>query len=150
MKILFLDVDGVLNCRRTPQLINDLYPLDPFMVLLVDRIIQATGCKVVLSSAWRNHPQGVEIIKKSIPLLDKTENFSSVRGEEIRKWLGDYVATCSMLNDKECKEHRIKKYAILDDTDEFSGEQRDNFFKTIYEFGLTSEIAEKVITHLNS
>ena len=142
MKILFLDVDGVLNCRRTPQIITSIYPLDPYMVLLVDRIIRATDCKVVLSSAWRNHPQGVEIVNKSIPLLDITEDFATIRGKEIEKWLTtDHFC---------CTKKEIKKYAILDDTDEFFGSQRDNFFKTSYEFGLTEEIANNVINHLNS
>jgi hypothetical protein len=140
-KFLFLDVDGVLNCRRTPHMQTEIYPLDPFMVLLVHRIIEATNCRIVLSSSWRNHPQGINVVGKSIPLIGITPSFSNNRGKEIQKWLNDQTWA---LNQGQIK------YAILDDDSDMLPEQMPNFFKTTFEFGLTEEIANKVIKHLNS
>lgn len=52
MNVLFLDIDGVLNGHqwmREAQSNNICRPC----VLQLNRIIKATGCKIVLSSAWR-------------------------------------------------------------------------------------------------
>lgn len=58
MKFLFLDVDGVMNSEETlkkPNMTRDpqggVVGIDPYLALLVNRIIHATGCKVVLSSS---------------------------------------------------------------------------------------------------
>lgn len=68
MKVLFLDVDGVLNCEGTFRLTkpDDWIPLDPYMGLLLYRIIQATNAKVVLSSSWRGYTDGEEEIQRMI------------------------------------------------------------------------------------
>lgn len=46
MKILFLDIDGVLNTNHKN--------IDPALCAKVERVLDATGAVVVLSSAWRN------------------------------------------------------------------------------------------------
>jgi len=46
MKVLFLDIDGVLN--------NDHRHIDPSLCAKVERVLDATGAVIVLSSAWRN------------------------------------------------------------------------------------------------
>ena len=136
MKILFLDVDGVLNSRSTTNF-HDLYPIDPYMAFLVGRIQLQTDCEVVLSSAWRMHPEGVQSVsKRVVELLDVTKCFADTRGEEIKEWLD--------------RHSEVTKYAILDDDSDMLEEQLPNFFKTSFETGLTDEIAEKVIKHLNA
>ena len=53
IKVLFLDVDGVLNSRR------DGYDIDlntTSHMKLLQKIIQQTGAKIVLSSTWRKEP----------------------------------------------------------------------------------------------
>lgn len=136
MKILFLDIDGVVNKRENfnPAIKNNLYPLDSYCAFLVGRIQLSTGCAVVLSSAWRNHPEGVQnVSERVVELLDKTKYLSGTRGDEIQEWLD---------------RHEVEKYAILDDDSDMLPSQLDNFFKTTFEDGLTDEIAEKVIEHL--
>ena len=62
-KVLFLDIDGVLNCMYpTPPYDSDINYADEcrygFNPVLVDRlkyIIAITGCKIVVSSTWRLH-----------------------------------------------------------------------------------------------
>jgi len=56
MKILFLDIDGVLNSRhydleRTATDGN----IDESRLPLLKKIIEQTGAKIVLSSSWRKH-----------------------------------------------------------------------------------------------
>lgn len=56
MKLLFLDFDGVLNTPRTwgKFYIDDgSQAVDPERVRLVNKIVDATGAKVVISSTWR-------------------------------------------------------------------------------------------------
>lgn len=148
MKVLFLDCDGVINCANTFKKGGDSYfPVEPYMAFLVGKIELDTECKVVLSSSWRHHPDSVEYIKnKIVPLYDLTGSEpidpnrprgiqNCQRGREIKAWLD--------------KHPEVTKYAILDDENDMLPEQQDNFFKTSWLHGITEEIANKVISHLN-
>lgn len=134
MKVLFLDVDGVLNSRNTTNF-DELYPIDPYMAFLVGRIQLQTGCEVILSSSWRYHPEGRQnVSKRVVELFDVTPTVGECRGEEIQAWLDLHP--------------EVTKYAILDDDCDMLVGQADSFFKTTFEDGLTDEIAEAVIKHL--
>jgi hypothetical protein len=50
MNILFLDIDGVLAPHREPGKDGGL---DADMCLRLKHVLEATGCGIVLSSAWR-------------------------------------------------------------------------------------------------
>jgi len=59
MKILFLDIDGVLNShafwkrlRAEKKLIQD-HKLDPLAIERLNRLTDETGAKLVVSSTWR-------------------------------------------------------------------------------------------------
>lgn len=137
MKALFLDIDGVVNKMENfnPSRKPGPYPLDAYCAFLVGRIQLQTGCEVVLSSSWRNHPEGVQnVSERVVRLLDKTPALDGIRGDEIQAWLDKYP--------------EFDKYAILDDDMDFYVHQAPNFFKTTFEEGLTDEIAEAVINHL--
>ena len=139
MKILFLDIDGVLNNEGTftksPQ---DYFPIEPYCAFLVGKIQLDTDCKVVLSSSWRHHQESVEHLhNRIINIYDQTPNSDSgIRGEEIKAWI-------------ENSKYKVERYAILDDDSDMLPEQLPNFFKTDWKTGLTEEIARKVIEHLN-
>lgn len=143
-KVLFLDVDGVLNSEETfKKDPNAEFPIDPYMAFLVGRIQLETDCKVVLSSSWRHHrPSVVYIHTRIVELYDQTQDLSSTRlirlarGEEIKHWI-------------ENSKYKVDKYAILDDDDDMLQEQKPNFFHTSWKNGLTDDIANKVIEHLN-
>lgn len=140
VKILFLDVDGVLNNRKTCK----AEPLDPIDQKLADRIkaIQLlTDCEIVLSSTWRLYPNSkVKVEEKVGKLFDVTPEATDPerkeRGDEIATWLTAHP--------------EVKKYAILDDELDILLEQIPNFFRTSFDFGITEEIMFKVISHLNS
>jgi len=51
--IIFLDIDGVLNCKTTVDRIRGCYGIDPEKVALLNKILRFTGAKVVISSTWR-------------------------------------------------------------------------------------------------
>lgn len=137
MKVLFLDIDGVVNKQENFDRSKNPgpYPLDSYCAFLVGRIQLQTGCEVVLSSSWRNHPDGVQnVSERVVKLLDKTPYLSGIRGDEVQAWLN--------------KHPEVEKYAILDDDSDFHDHQP--LFKTSFKEGLTDEIAQQVIDHLNS
>lgn len=138
MKILFLDVDGVMNCQDTFRKdIHANFPIDPYMAFLVGKIVLETDCKVVLSSSWKHHKDSVDYIhKRIVNLYDQTPDIGSVRGDEIKAWLDN-------------SKYKIDKYAILDDDSDMLPEQMPNFFKTSWLVGITDDIAKAVIEHLN-
>ena len=132
-KVLFLDADGVINNAKTLNI--DGWPIDPFCAFLVGRIVDRTDCAVVLSSSWRVIIEGRETVANRVtPIFDVTDSGGSCRGEEIKDWLLD---------------RNVERYAILDDDSDMLPEQQEHFFKTSWEVGLTEEIANKVIEHLN-
>ena len=53
MKIIFLDVDGVLNCKSSKSRCGGFLGIDDSKVKLLKEIIDITGAKIVLSSSWR-------------------------------------------------------------------------------------------------
>jgi len=164
MKYLFLDVDGVLNSARffaTQKLARDLRPrdFDPYKVLLVHRICEATGARVVVSSSWRLGAESLERVKEVVGdlYLDKTPRHANYddRHAEIREWLESHPEYCTS-NPSSCPPFRAAclgmhhRYAILDDDLVASHGHGVSFFKTEwYGDGLTDEIADAVIAHLN-
>jgi len=134
MKIIFLDIDGVLNCKETVNRYNGFIGIDPFLVAIFNRIIFATDAKIVLSSTWRHAKVSRDEVRRRVmDFIDITPNIGTMRGDDINAWLS--------------KHRDIKKYAILDDDSDFYPGQP--LFRTTWAKGLTEEIAERVINHLN-
>jgi hypothetical protein len=48
MKIIFLDIDGVLNCKGTPNPRKFPYIVDPKLLNRLQRLLERTGAEVVL------------------------------------------------------------------------------------------------------
>jgi len=148
-KIIFLDIDGVLNCEESMHKIirgQKMTMIDPYRTLLLDRIIQATGAEVVLSSSWRHSDENFkDINEKVVKLLDRTGSCcSGIRGAEIYSWIKKNISW------EERKDNNFR-YVILDDDSDMLLWQKDHFFQTTFkgDGGLTEEIAQKVIEHLN-
>lgn len=136
MKIVFLDIDGVLNCASTQEQFNDVVGIEPRKVALVARIIQRTGARVVLSSSWRIdqdwrtalHLAGMDISN----IIDTTGRNLHDRSAEITEWIA--------------RHSDVDTYVILDDE---LIHPTDNLLQTIHEDGLTEDIAERAIQKLN-
>ena len=104
MKVIFLDIDGVLNSMSCKATIEGFDFVEDEKVALLKEIIDLTGAKVVLSSTWRygwyamehiEHPddgdlRDIRMFKSlrdkhldfDIKLLGYTEDFGR-RGAEI-------------------------------------------------------------------
>lgn len=135
MKILFLDIDGVVNCATTPTGIGAV-GICPHRAFMVGQITLAhPDLKVVLSSTWRLCPGSYqEVVKHVVPIYASTPSIDgATRGQEIQAWLD--------------KHPEVTKYAILDDDTDMLNEQLPNFFQTTWKDGLTEEIKERVIDH---
>lgn len=95
MKALFLDIDGVLNKRddfkASP---HACHVLNSEMVSRLNRIVEKSKCKVVLSSSWRYIGlDKVDALLKGVGFLfdlhslTMRDQFDFARGAEIRGWM---------------------------------------------------------------
>lgn len=117
MKVLFLDVDGVLNSFRSCEAFggfpfpeckdpkNPHYEMnqDPIAVALIRRLCKETGAVIVMHSSWRNYCDPIDFgVRWDIPIVDYTER-NIDKSKSIRRWL---------------KKHpEVTIYAIVDDDD---------------------------------
>ena len=151
IKVIFLDVDGVINKRGTPfRTINGILTMAaPELVYRLNLVVDRTDCELVLSSSWRHHPDWRKAMKASgivKPFLDCTPYrvdhkkygipFDMLcRGHNIQGWLDTHP--------------EVERYAIIDDCPDMLNSQRQNFFQTNAIHGLTQEIADSVEKHLS-
>lgn len=133
MKILFLDVDGVLNSRRT-QIAFDGFPhdftpagmakFDHVAIALIRRLCCETDCSVVLSSDWRYTCSAHETANAlDLPVIDVTPRLPGSRGLEINAWLAAHPSVLS--------------FAIVDDIAQMLPSQQAQFVQTDELHGLT-------------
>ena len=135
-KIIFLDVDGVLNCVSTKDLIGYYKGIEDKKVDLLKKIVDATGAKIVLVSTWKECWYKESVLKErqddcadyldkklaraSLTIVDKTEDEWSNRGDGIReylrhlKWKGIDVSNFVILDDElfDYKERKLTKYLV--------------------------------------
>jgi hypothetical protein len=140
IKVLFCDVDGVLNCYNTPQSSAGWIGIDPEMLSQLKKIIVETGVQVVLSSSWRipeNWREEMKLAGCPIPFLDRTPYNRGLtsRGMEVKQWLDEHP--------------EVEKFACLDDNTDFLAGQK-LFLTKFYGKGLTPEIRDEVIRYFNS
>lgn len=141
MKVLFLDIDGVLNSTRTwiayGGLPHDFRPglprFDLVALGMLRRIVHAADARVVLSSAWRTQYSAEEVATAlGLPIIGSTPVTACwARGREIDAWLRDH-------------EGEVDRYCILDDDDDMLPEQRPYFVRTSGHEGVTYDCARKV------
>lgn len=135
MKIIFLDVDGVLNSEQ--DLFSWTIESDKYLILLAC-IVRRTNAKIVISSSWRNCGL-LDTLKKrlndfSMSIYDKTKDIGE-RGLEIKDWLDSHSD--------------VESFVILDDEDfDIQDYFPDNFVQTSMKIGLQKEDAEKCIAIL--
>jgi hypothetical protein len=150
--VLFLDIDGVLNYVGGPTECG-MYGLDHDKVSLLEKIIDATQCRIVLSSTWRKFGKCIAKVERMLdsigyelhdmtPVLDGLTSGAwgspiwtgASRGREIQAWL-----------DK----HPSERFVILDD-DTDMGALLPHLVNTDIFVGLTPDLADEVIRRLNN
>src|SRR3954454_22452465 len=73
MKIVFLDIDGVLTCDQTPNPRKFPYVVDRKLLARLKKLLERTGAKVVLTSTWRLDPIGLWAARHwGVPFIDTT------------------------------------------------------------------------------
>lgn len=98
MKVIFLDIDGVLNSDEYLDKVknSDIQgierEIDVEKVKLLKRAIDETGARVVLSSSWR-YTRNARYLKELLAnyeiRVDSTPYIQDIRGLEIKKWLSE-------------------------------------------------------------
>ena len=157
MKIIFLDIDGVLNSSDNwvhpddregdpNSLYWNLYDLDPERIKILNTIIQQTEAKIVISSAWR-WAHSLESIDKMLKtrglvgdIIGETPMLTSImldRGDEIKMWLDN--------------NEDVDSFVIIDDID-FEGFSKlfPRHFVLVEDFtGILPKHAESAVAVLN-
>lgn len=115
MKVVFLDIDGVLNSWRYDQIRMSLQDnIDETRLPLLFRIVSSTDAKIVLTSSWRKHwerdfdkadsiGQHLNHLfeEYGLSIFDKTiESSDNNRTDEIRDWLSN---------------NSVEQFVIIDD-----------------------------------
>lgn len=72
VKILFHDIDGVLNCASTPYSPLGVRGIDDNKVAILKEIIDRTGAKILLISSWK---EGWYARVDKKPFQDETANY---------------------------------------------------------------------------
>lgn len=161
MKVLFLDIDGVLASLDWLWATQGLkesnpdrygYSFDPRCVKNLKYLfLTFPKLKIVISSSWKQ--DGLDNIKgmwklRELPgeVIDITPKLNKKighpnkyktpsRGEEIQAWL--------------CLHPEVHNYVILDDDVDMLSNQKSRFVNTNSEFGVTAKDIFKVITIFN-
>lgn len=133
LRILFLDLDGVLNSARSCIALggfpSGLGPasvarFDQVALGLVRGLCRAGDLQVVLSSSWRKLYAYEEIGQAlDLPIIDRTPSLAGPRGGEIAAWLQ--------------ARPWVKEWAIVDDDSDMLESQRARFVRTEHEEGLS-------------
>lgn len=145
MKVIFLDIDGVLNSDRTiracpvegtdadaPYRVRYLLcKCDPIAVKLLNKVTRETGAKIVVSSANRiilGFAGCKDILAKmgvEAEIIGITASGLGIRGDEIADWLD------------ELGHPEVTHYAILDDSCDMRPEQMENFVRVDARYGIS-------------
>lgn len=172
MKVIFLDIDGVLNTSETFKRRRKEYEktkvwnieIDLDRIARLKYIINMTGAKIVLSSAWRlslirkngdfltysnEAKQFLDILKSfGLSIYDKTSNINQKRCLEIKEWLkGKNIESFIIIDDETsdlmefCNKELIKTSFLKD------GVMLENMDDCA---GLCDEHVDKAIAILNS
>jgi hypothetical protein len=166
MKVLFLDIDGVLNSAASAELHHRLVKQNSFVVFQDPP--QDLGCKaydfcpvavanlnyllgqvpdlqIVISSMWR--------IGRTLPELQAIFTYLGLPSARIigqTPFHNDFGAVRGVEIKEWLTQHpEVIQYGIVDDDSDMLPEQLTNFFKTDEYLGLTYRDALKLVQHFS-
>ena len=134
LKIIFLDIDGVLNSemyyRSVDRTIKDWSRFDPNVVDMIIELAEEFAAEIVISSTWRfgaikqlNNELTKSGLKKFLHKDWKTPQiYPSHRGTEIKMWLDKHL--------------EVTNYTIIDDDINILDEQTSQLVQTNLDFGM--------------
>lgn len=144
-RILFLDIDGVLNSLSSVLALGAPSKcLDPVCIGLLARLCKETDAKIVVSSTWRIG-RTVQQLQHTLDelgawaLADRFigrtgDDHNGHRGRQIRQWMLDKQFTGN--------------YVIVDDDSDMLPEQEPHFVKTSFEDGFRAAHYKKAMAIL--
>jgi hypothetical protein len=165
MKVIFLDVDGVLNSVKT---VWDNESLETDLIHNLSDIVKETGAKIILTSSWRMSPSALSHLMDALMWFDLSisgctqegvymRDFEHTRFEGItptRRYLdsdvftydrGAEIAMWLLQHDFD-----VEKFVILDDDDiDIKNWFPNELVKTDFMKGLTEDDAAKAINLLS-
>ena len=154
LKIIFLDIDGVLNNQlmyeNREDIIGGKGKISKKCLDLLNHIIEKTNAKIVLSSTWRSDEDKEEFlygIGLKGEIIGKTPHLSfkgALRGNEILQWIKDNRELLG------CDYDLFNSYIILDDDSDMLLWQANNYYRVDAYCGITPNLAYRVINFLNS
>lgn len=154
MKVIFLDIDGVLNYKNFKKVVCGFIFVDDEKVKLLKKIIDRTEAKIVLSSSWRmdrfyeskrEKPRDYNLYQRLVKKLKEYDLTiyshtpiltGGYRGKEICQWIQDWQGEL------------IESFVILDDDNDMKP-YMDRLIQTSWETGLTQENVERAVEMLN-
>lgn len=159
MKIIFLDIDGVLNSDEYFDKIKNLNingienDIDVSKIVLLKKSLDETGAKVVLTSSWRYTRKAQELKQLLLSygiIVDCTPFIDNERGIEIKKWLQEHndVQDFVILDDEifdSYDEKLMKKLIKISDTNGINygeGLQPKHIQEIIQRFGKKEKIID--------
>lgn len=146
-KIIFLDIDGVLNNPGTYKNLpaTSIGLIETSLVERLNKIIDATSPVIVLSSSWKYKFKRLATANSFLMLACQikamvvgfTPNLKNQsRGEEIKAWIEKYRSS------------NISNFIILDDDNDM-GELMPHLIKVNGAWGLSEENVTDAIHRLN-
>jgi hypothetical protein len=140
LRIVFLDFDGVLvNDRSIRVRSGGQSTADPLCVDALNRITDATGAAIVVTSTWRFEQSRAELCGilarwgVTGRVIDCTADVCRRRGEEIQAWLDAHRGL-----------YDIESFVILDDEADMA-HLGPTLVQTHFKLGLTLDDAERAI-----
>ena len=138
MKVIFLDIDGVMNSQDWYNEHLGEGDIDYNAVKLLKLYIETHDLYIVITSSWRELTlkQTLQVLGETamVDIVDRIIGqtphcFDGNRGKEIDMWLADRP--------------EVDEFYIIDDED-FDIHQKEHLIKTDYMHGLTQEDLNKM------
>jgi Swiss Army Knife RNA repair-like protein len=153
LKVIFLDIDGVLNSAEWFAAAQDVRSglsridklqemIEPRAVELLNDLLARTGATVVLSSSWRiSYGMGFigrALMKRGFTgrIRHRTPVIGSPRGREIQAWL-------------DSSEEKPETFVILDDNSDMA-HLSHRLVQTTWGSGLQAEHVERAVEMLGA
>lgn len=144
MRVLFLDVDGVLNCTEDFRGKGTTFVVSRHRVMQVLDVVKDLNLKIVMSSTWRRsaehmhflHLNGIgrDLMHGDWRTPDQPRDSQIAhghkRGYEIQLWLNEHP--------------EVTEYAILDDDPDMLRHQKARFVNTDMGRGVTDKDIAKL------
>lgn len=151
MKILFLDIDGVLNKHDAKSMYDD-NALQPERISLINYVIENTQCKIFVISNWA---QQLTVGRLSAMLYSKGLKPNSISGAiQSKEMFCEGMIVIGIVKDQfvvdYIKENNITSYAVVDDDMKTEILDLSKLVQPNRSIGITKIEADKLINILNN